>query len=194
MVNVCLSTRRERRSEEAVSMMSVRAAAAIDPVGDVTAVLGEGPYWVPEDDCLLWVDIHRGQLHRTYFPSGETVTLDLDAASAAFPATAGGILTAGGNKLALHLPADRGAQWSTRVIAEVPAREGIRFNDAGVDPAGRVWGGWMHIAEADGLGGLYRLEPRGRGPRPWRPPPPTPAPVVPGGGRAAEPREAAAEG
>ena len=46
-----------------------------EPVGDVTAVLGEGPYWVPEDDCLLWVDIHRGQLHRTYFPSSETVTM-----------------------------------------------------------------------------------------------------------------------
>src|ERR1700689_386262 len=100
MVNVCLSTGRERRNEEAVSMMSVRAAAAIEPVGDVTAVLGEGPYWVPEDDCLLWVDIHGGQLHRTYFPSGETVTMDLDAASAAFPAVGGGILTAGGTKLA----------------------------------------------------------------------------------------------
>jgi sugar lactone lactonase YvrE len=136
----------------------VRTAAVAEPVGDVTAVLGEGPYWVPEDDCLLWVDIHRGQLHRTYFPSGETVTLDLDAASAAFPATAGGILTAGGNKLALHLPAERGAQWSTRVIAEVPAREGVRFNDAGVDPDGRVWVGSMHTGESEPIGQLYRLD------------------------------------
>jgi sugar lactone lactonase YvrE len=124
----------------------------------VTALLGEGPYWVPEDDCLLWVDISRGQLHRTYFPSGETVTLDLDAASAAFPATAGGILTAGGSKLALHLPAERGEQWSTRVIAEVPAREGVRFNDAGVDPAGRVWVGSMHTGETEPIGQLLRLD------------------------------------
>src|SRR5580700_8679568 len=137
MVNVCLSTRRKRRSKEAVSMMSVRAAAAIEPVGDVTAVLGEGPYWVPEDDCLLWVDIQRGHLHRTYFPSGETATEQFGAVSAAFPAVGGGILTAGGNQLAVHLPAERGGQWTTRVIAEVPARAGIRFNDAGVDPAGR---------------------------------------------------------
>jgi len=139
-------------------LTGVRTAAVTEPVGEVTAVLGEGPYWVPEDDCLLWVDIHRGQLHRTYFPSGETVTLDLGAASAAFPATAGGILTAGGSKLALHLPAERGAQWSTRVIAEVPAREGIRFNDAGVDPAGRVWVGSMHTGESEPLGELYRLD------------------------------------
>jgi sugar lactone lactonase YvrE len=136
----------------------VRAAAVAEPVGDVTALLGEGPYWVPEDDCLLWVDIHHGQLHRTYFPSGETVTLDLGVASAAFPAMAGGILTAGGSRLALHLPAERGEQWSTRVIAEVPAREGVRFNDAGVDPAGRVWVGSMHIGETEPIGQLLRLD------------------------------------
>ena len=44
----------------------------------------------------------------------------------------------------------------------MPARDGIRFNDAGVDPAGRVWAGSMHIAEAEPLGELYRLDPGGR--------------------------------
>ena len=138
-------------------MVGVRTATGAEPVGDVTAVLGEGPYWVAEDDCLLWVDIHRSQLHRTYFPSGETVTMDLGAVSAAFPAVGGGLLTAGGSVLALHLPAERGELWTTRVIAEVPAREGIRFNDASVDPAGRVWVGSMHTDEAEPLGELYRL-------------------------------------
>ncbi len=139
-------------------MVDVRTAAVAEPVGDVAAVLGEGPYWVPEDDCLLWVDIHRGQLHRTYFPSGETVTMNLGAVSAAFPAVGGGILTVGGSKLTLYLPAERGEQWTMRVIAEVPAREGVRFNDAGVDPAGRVWVGSMHIGESEPLGELYRLD------------------------------------
>jgi sugar lactone lactonase YvrE len=146
------------KSAEGISVMGVRTGAAVEPVGDVAAVLGEGPYWVPEDDCLLWVDIDRGRLHRTYFPSGETVVMDLGAVSAAFPAVGGGILTAGGSKLALHLPAERGGQWTTRVVAEVPAREGIRFNDAGVDPAGRVWVGSMHLPETEPLGELYRLD------------------------------------
>jgi sugar lactone lactonase YvrE len=137
---------------------AVRTAVKAEPVGDVKAVLGEGPYWVPEDDCLLWVDIDRGQLHRTYLPSGSTDTLGLDAVSAAFPAVGGGILTAGGNKLSLHLPAERGEQWVTRVIAEAPAREGVRFNDAGVDPAARVWVGSMHTAESEPLAELYRLD------------------------------------
>ncbi len=142
-------------------MMSVRAAA-IEPVGDVTAMLGEGPYWVPEDDCLLWVDIQSAHLHRTYFPSQETVTDSLSAVSAAFPVVGGGILTVGGAALTLLFPAERGGRWSTRIIAEVPARDDLRFNDAGVDPAGRVWAGSMHVPESEPLGELYRLDPGGR--------------------------------
>lgn len=139
-------------------MVSVRTEAFAEPVGEVTAMLGEGPYWVPEDDCLLWVDIRGGQLHRTYLPSGETVTLDLGAVSAAFPAVGGGILTAGDSRLALHQPPGQGGQWSSRLVAEVPAREAVRFNDAGVDPAGRVWVGSMHVGETQPLGELYRLD------------------------------------
>jgi sugar lactone lactonase YvrE len=144
-------------------MMTVDTAAVVEPVGDVTAALGEGPYWVPEDDCLLWVDIEGARLHRTYFPSGETVTDSPGPVSAAFPAVGGGILIAGGAALTLLFPAERGSQWVARTIAEVPAaRDGIRFNDAGVDPAGRVWAGSMHIPETDPLGELYRLDPGSR--------------------------------
>jgi len=143
-------------------MMTVDTAAVVEPVGDVTAALGEGPYWVPEDDCLLWVDIEGARLHRTYFPAKETVTDSPGPVSAAFPAVGGGILIAGGAALTLLFPAERGGQWVARTIADTPARDGIRFNDAGVDPAGRVWVGSMHVTEAEPLGELYRLDPGGR--------------------------------
>jgi sugar lactone lactonase YvrE len=143
-------------------MMTVDVAAVVEPVGDVTAALGEGPYWVPEDDCLLWVDIEGARLHRTYFPAGETVTDSPGPVSAAFPAVGGGILIAGGAALTLLFPAERGGQWVARTISDAPARDGIRFNDAGVDPAGRVWVGSMHVAEASPLGELYRLDAGGR--------------------------------
>ena len=143
-------------------MMTVDVAAVVEPVGDVTAALGEGPYWVPEDDCLLWVDIEGARLHRTYFPSKETVTDSPGPVSAAFPAVGGGILIAGGSALTLLFPAERGGQWVARTIADAPARDGIRFNDAGVDPAGRVWAGSMHMTEAEPLGELYRLDAGGR--------------------------------
>jgi sugar lactone lactonase YvrE len=141
-------------------MIEVRTSIEAEPVSEVTAVLGEGPYWVPEDSALLWVDIPNGQLFRTEFPSGATQSMSLGGVSAAFPALGGGILTAGDNRLMLHTPPTTASdRWVSRTIAEVPAREGIRFNDASVDPAGRIWVGSMHVAESEPLGTLYRLDP-----------------------------------
>lgn len=137
--------------------MRVRMPVTAEPVGGVTAQLGEGPYWVPEDDCLLWVDIPRGLLHMTRVKSGETTSVDLGEVSAAFPALGGGILTAGGSRLTLRATRP-GEGWAGRTVAEVPAREGVRFNDAAVDPAGRVWVGSMHTGETDPVGVLYRLD------------------------------------
>jgi sugar lactone lactonase YvrE len=128
-----------------------------EPVGDVAAVLGEGPYWRPEDDALLWVDVVRGHLHMTRVQVGETITLELDTVSAAFPAVGGGIITAGGHRLMLRATRP-GEGWAGRIIAEAPARDGVRFNDASVDPAGRVWVGSMDIKEKEPLGTLYRLD------------------------------------
>jgi len=128
-----------------------------EPVGDVTAVLGEGPYWRPEDEVLLWVDIPRGLLYLTRPQLGETITVELGEVSAAFPAVGGGILTAGGRHVTLRA-ARPGEGWAGRIIAEAPHGNGIRFNDAAVDPAGRVWVGSMDLAEKEPLGTLYRLD------------------------------------
>jgi sugar lactone lactonase YvrE len=128
-----------------------------EPVGDVAAVLGEGPYWRPEVDALLWVDVVRGHLHMTRVQSGETITIELDTVSAAFPAVGGGLVTAGGHRLMLRATRP-GEGWAGRIIAEAPARDGVRFNDASVDPAGRVWVGSMDIKEKEPLGTLYRLD------------------------------------
>jgi sugar lactone lactonase YvrE len=129
----------------------------VEPVGDVAAVLGEGPYWRPEDDALLWVDVVRGHLHMTRVQLGETITIELDTVSAAFPAVGGGIVTAGGHRLMLRATRP-GEGWAGRTIAEAPARDGVRFNDASVDPAGRVWVGSMDIKEKEPLGTLYRVD------------------------------------
>src|SRR5260370_14661325 len=133
-------------------MTDVRAGILVEPVGDVTAVLGEGPYWVPEDSCLLWVDIMAGLLHVTEIPSGRTVPTEPDAVSAVFPAHGGGLLYAGGHKIVVREPVARSAigeaprpapgqsgEWAEREIAQAPALDGVRFNDAPADPAGRGW-------------------------------------------------------
>ena len=137
--------------------MDVRMPVTAEPVGDMVAELGEGPYWRPEDDCLLWVDIPGGLLHMTRVKTGETITVKVDEVSAAFPALGGGILTAGGHRLMLRATRP-GPGWAGQPVASVPAREGVRFNDAAVDPAGRVWVGSMDINEKEPLGTLYRLD------------------------------------
>jgi sugar lactone lactonase YvrE len=125
----------------------------------VTAVLGEGPYWVPSEECLLWVDIPAGLLHRTQIPSGETVTVELDAVSAVFPVRGGGLVYAGGHRVVLRepVPGTHG-EYTERVLATAPADSALRFNDGSVDPAGRVWIGSMHIPETESAGTLYRLD------------------------------------
>jgi sugar lactone lactonase YvrE len=138
-------------------VVNVLMPVTAEPVGDVTAVLGEGPYWRPGDGALLWLDIPRGLLHMTRVRLAETITVELDEVSAAFPAVGGGVLTAGGRRLTLRATGP-GEGWGGRTVAEAPARDGVRFNDAAVDPAGRVWVGSMDVKEREPLGELYRLD------------------------------------
>ena len=126
----------------------------------MTAILGEGPYWVPSESALLWVDPPRGLLHRTEIPSGATTTEDLGEVSAAFPVHGGGVMYAGGGLRLVHREhkGDGQGQYTERVVATAPSREAVRFNDASVDPAGRVWVGTMDPKEAGTIGELYRLD------------------------------------
>ena len=123
-------------------------------------MLGEGPYWVPAESALLWVDIPAGLLHRTEVASGETATTEVGLVSAVFPVRDGGLLYATQHQLVLRKgdPAHPG-DVTERVVAAAPPHSEIRFNDGAVDPAGRVWIGSMHMAETDPLGTLYRLDP-----------------------------------
>lgn len=153
----------------------------------MSAVLGEGPYWVPSESALLWVDIVSGLLHRTQIPSAATTSLDLGKISAVFPARGGGVLYAGGHQVILREPTGERAgglsgeragglsgeqagglsgeqagglsgDYTERVVAVAPAHPTVRFNDGAVDPAGRVWIGSMHEGETRPLGTLYRLD------------------------------------
>jgi sugar lactone lactonase YvrE len=142
----------------------VRSDVVVTQVGDMFAGLGEGPYWIPSESALLWVDIVAGLLHRTQIPSGTTTSAEISAVSAAFPARGGGVLYASGNRVALREPASGPAAgqsggYTERVIAVAPAHPTVRFNDGAVDPSGRVWIGSMHEGETRPLGTLYRLDP-----------------------------------
>ncbi|MGH3438600.1 MAG: SMP-30/gluconolactonase/LRE family protein [Sciscionella sp.] len=120
------------------------------------ATLGEGPTWDPRTATLLWLDILRGEIHR-FDPSRgiDDMTEVGQHVGAAKPRTAGGLVANLVEGVAL-LDADGGRRWLVYW-----ARDGVRGNDAGVDPSGRLWAGTMRYDQAAGGGWLARVEPSG---------------------------------
>lgn len=107
-------------------------------VWDVAAQLGEGPVWDRRNDCLWFVDIKQGQLHRYDPARGGRATHDLGGnPSFVLPATPGGLIIGNGHSLSLRTDDDMS------VIARVAMPTHNRLNDATVDPAGRIWFGSM---------------------------------------------------
>ncbi|MGI9418388.1 MAG: SMP-30/gluconolactonase/LRE family protein [Geminicoccaceae bacterium] len=134
------------------------APLEIDCVVDAHAKTGEGAFWDVERQCLWWVDIPAGIVHRHDPSTGGNHSHQLDEPVGCLaPTTKGDLLLATrsgfwrfdpetGEKTALHDPeADRPAN---------------RFNDGATDPKGRLWAGTM---KDDGTspapdGAFYRLD------------------------------------
>jgi sugar lactone lactonase YvrE len=124
-----------------------------EPVGPLTARLGEGPRWDAEAGRLLWVDIEGGLLH-----AGDR-TIDCGAMVGAVAPWAGDVVLAA---LADGLAKVDVAGGSVRRLAEIPhGRPGMRSNDGACDAAGRFWIGTMALDESPGAGALYRYDPDG---------------------------------
>jgi len=126
---------------------------------DARADLGEGPVWDDRRQCLVFVDIMRGDVH-AFDPAEGTDRV----VSVGRPVGAVALTTRGDWILA----AERGFYRAdpetgrTDLIVEVePGRTDTRMNDGAVDPAGRFWAGTMSLVRQPGQGALYRLDPDG---------------------------------
>lgn len=125
----------------------------VDCVWDVAALLGEGPVWDRSADCLWFVDIKRGHLHRYDPASGERSTEQVGGSpSFVLPATPPGLVI--GNRDTLFARTQDGL--SRIATVAMPAHN--RFNDATVDPAGRVWFGSMDDEERLPTGRVHVLD------------------------------------
>jgi sugar lactone lactonase YvrE len=122
------------------------------PVAD----LGEGPLWDERRQRLLSVDLLRGDVlafdpdgteHRTHISKVATVIR---------PRRSGFVVGV-----------ERGVQFVDEDLQPtgdplpVFDTDGLRFNDGGCDPQGRLFIGSMAYDERDGAGTLYRLDPDG---------------------------------
>ncbi|MEO8285111.1 MAG: SMP-30/gluconolactonase/LRE family protein [Chloroflexota bacterium] len=120
--------------------------------------LGEGPRWNAAEGRLYWVDIESNLFYRYDPATGQQERFDTG-----MPVGVLAFREAGGLIMATR---DGFATWDTRSgtmthIADVELdKVASRFNDGGVDPAGRFWAGTL-THDNTASSSLYRLDPDG---------------------------------
>jgi sugar lactone lactonase YvrE len=123
------------------------------------AELAEHPVWDTAGDCLIWVDINAGAVHRFREDTGDEVLADVGVpVGAAIPRRTGGYVLAAADGFRL-ISADGSAAGGPLRPAGMP--DDVRFNDGACDPAGRLWAGTAALDGRPGAGALYRLDPGG---------------------------------
>lgn len=141
------------------------------------ALLGESPVWDDRTGVLWWVDILRGELHRTGVDGDDSSWRVPTALGAVALRSAGGLVAAAGDGFCLLDPPQAGACGSPHALGTLhpgwlwrqpggeprswPNGHAARMNDGSCDPAGRFWAGSMTIDRTPGASHLYRLDPDG---------------------------------
>ncbi len=119
------------------------------------ARLGEGPVWDDRRQCLWWIDILSGLIHRLDQATGAVNAIaaghDLGALALCDD---GDLLLALPNEIVALDPAS-----GRRSLVAPVALPGQRFNDGACDSRGRFWTGTLSYDRAAGTGALYRLGP-----------------------------------
>ncbi|HVK22096.1 MAG TPA: SMP-30/gluconolactonase/LRE family protein [Actinokineospora sp.] len=123
--------------------------------------MAEGPVWDWTHQEVLWVDIPAGHIHFAELRGAELVhraTVRLDrSVGAVVPCASGALVAAAGDAFLLL---DRDGGVTASVALDQPG-DGVRrrFNDAKVDPRGRLLAGTMSEDGVTGSAALYRLDP-----------------------------------
>jgi sugar lactone lactonase YvrE len=126
----------------------------VDCVGDVKAVLGEGPVWVAREQALYWTDIKGRRLFRRTFAGELSEWQTPMRVCSLAPRAAGGFVAGTEHGFAWIDPEQN--RYEPFADPE-PERPRNRFNDGKLDRAGRFWAGTMDDAEQAASGALYRL-------------------------------------
>lgn len=123
-------------------------------------ILGEGPLWSADQQCLYWVDI-MGKCYWRFDPvSGQHESIDVGTfVGVLAERVSGGLIMATKNGIGFW---DEQKRVLDIVAHPESNRPHMRFNDGAVDSAGRFWAGTMTMTREDGYGGiLYRFDPDG---------------------------------
>ena len=105
------------------------------------ATIGESATWIADENALYWIDVKAPALHRLHLEDGATRSWTLGSDVGAFCLTADGGAVVALRQGVFHLDLASGEQ---RLLAPPPFDPALfRFNEGGVDPAGRFWVGVM---------------------------------------------------
>lgn len=129
------------------------------PVLDFQATLGECPLWSVAEQVLYFVDIKRCRINRYDPATGALGTMELPEEVGCIGLTEGGGFIAGLRSGLWLIDADGRLR---KKLADNPEDQLIsRFNDGGVDPAGRFIAGTVDETREKGIASLYRYDSRG---------------------------------
>lgn len=126
---------------------------AIDLAVRRRAACGEGPLWDPQNGVVLWVDIIAGEILSTDYATGATTALRYPGMVGAATHRAQGGFAAAVESGFVALTAQGEVERRVDCLGE-----GVRMNDAKVDPRGVYWAGSCAYDFAEGRGELWRLD------------------------------------
>lgn len=142
------------------------ARDTIECLAESADLVGEGPIWIGDERRLYWVDIVSKSVKSYDMLAGKLTTWSTpEFVSAVIPRRAGGFLLPMVSGIFEQADA---ADTPRLFCAPDAARPGNRFNDAGVDPRGRLWAGSMQNNINDDAspremdswsGALFRIDP-----------------------------------
>ena len=127
------------------------------------AGLAESPVWDDAASCWYWIDIPNRQIHRHTLDDAHTLwqlpQTDASDPGALCICTDGTLIVALRAGLARFDPATPAGDVTLAVFLDAPYDTStIRFNDGGVDAAGRFWVGSLFAPKTHNGASLYCLE------------------------------------
>lgn len=130
------------------------------PVSNFRTELGEGPLWDVGRECLWFVDIMRGHVHRFDPTAGSDRIYEIgQPVGAVAVAHAGDIVCAVRDGFVRLDPQTGALTPFVDVERDLPRN---RMNDGYVDARGRFWAGTMSMDGVRNAGSLYSLAPDGK--------------------------------
>lgn len=130
-----------------------------DDAGEFRAELGEGPLWDVGRQCLWFVDIMRGHVHRFDPATKKDLIHEIGQPVGALAIAEKGFLVCAVRDGFAFLDPESGA-----VVPFVGVEKDLprnRMNDGNVDARGRFWAGTMSMDGVRNAGALYCLAPDG---------------------------------